>query len=579
MSSVGSFTPLQFGSINTDPNTGQTRMAPKIMGSVDVNQLIQDQVNVINTQTMPYQNQISNNTNIISTLNTFQGFIQNLSTTATALDLPLVPEVGFQSLYEDSMVNAYTANGTAVGNYANLISDTNTPLNFTIQITQTAKNDTRSSNASVTNIPTAGLGLSGNLILDGHTIPVNNSMSIEDIANQVNTLTATTDVTASVTSLTGDGANYVITFYSSQIATPIQLSTSTASVLNGLGLSTTNTTVTQLSAAVVYNGNTYYRPTNANITDIVSGITIDVFQPSPIINASVQPNLTGVANQIQTFITQYNQIVDFIAEQNKYDSENPEVSGDLFGNTMLFSIKNILNGVANPVTGITPGNFASLSAIGINIDNNNHLVVNSSNTFGNALYNQFSQVQNIFANNVVNSNSNFMLTSFGPSLNSTLAGQNITVSIQQLANSSYSATLTCGGTTVPALINGTSLEGPPGSIFQNFTFNYSSLSSLTPGGAADTTIVNVTQGIVDTLNNQLEIYLTPSTGTFATSIQQYTTDSKNIQKQIQIINDRANSVQTSLQVQYDRVLQAYEKYDSITSMLNSFMAVMSGNTN
>ncbi len=86
-----------------------------------------------------------------------------------------------------------------------------------------------------------------------------------------------------------------------------------------------------------------YRPTN-QISDVISGLNLNLTDTttSPV-TVSVSTDLSGVQDDVQTFVSAYNNVESFINTQSKYDPS--QATPPLFGNLQLMSISDQIDQV------------------------------------------------------------------------------------------------------------------------------------------------------------------------------------------------------------------------------------------
>lgn len=121
------------------------------------------------------------------------------------------------------------------------------------------------------------------------------------------------------------------------------------------------------------------------VTDFIPGVTIDLLKASPgeQIQITLENNEDAVENQIQNFITNYNQMASFFDQQFDYN-ESDETTGTLFGDFSLLQLQNDLV-TATTDRSRNDGEFSSLTQIGINLDSTGRLSITDRDAFDAAL--------------------------------------------------------------------------------------------------------------------------------------------------------------------------------------------------
>ncbi len=104
---------------------------------------------------------------------------------------------------------------------------------------------------------------------------------------------------------------------------------------------------------------------------------------------------SAVRTKIEAFIKAYNDVISFIDEQSKYDTETKE-TGILIGDSTVMTIQSRLRRViSEPVAGLDK-TLNALSAIGIRTDSSGHLMLKDSTKLTAALAGDFESVVKLF---------------------------------------------------------------------------------------------------------------------------------------------------------------------------------------
>ena len=133
------------------------------------------------------------------------------------------------------------------------------------------------------------------------------------------------------------------------------------------------------------------------ISGVVPGVTMNLLSAAPgtpvIVTVSADTN--AIRSRIEDFVTSYNQIADFFAQQFNYDAQTGQ-TGTLFGNYELESLQqNLAAGLTNPVIGAT-GDLRALSRLGIRYDSSGKLTIDSA-VLASALRDHLNDVVGVFA--------------------------------------------------------------------------------------------------------------------------------------------------------------------------------------
>ncbi|HET6494944.1 MAG TPA: flagellar filament capping protein FliD, partial [Thermoleophilia bacterium] len=133
------------------------------------------------------------------------------------------------------------------------------------------------------------------------------------------------------------------------------------------------------------------------ISGAIEGVTLNLLAvdaATPVM-LTVSRDTAAVQGRIEAFVAAYNEAVDFFAAQFDFDPDTGW-AGVLFGDYRLEGLQHDLaRSVGNAIVGAM-GGFASLSQIGIRVEANGRLMVESS-TLASALSGSFDDVVGVFA--------------------------------------------------------------------------------------------------------------------------------------------------------------------------------------
>jgi len=133
------------------------------------------------------------------------------------------------------------------------------------------------------------------------------------------------------------------------------------------------------------------------ISGAIEGVTLNLLAvdaATPVM-LTVSRDTAAVQGRIEAFVAAYNEAVDFFAAQFDFDPDTGW-AGVLFGDYRLEGLQHDLaRSVGNAIVGAM-GGFASLSQIGIRVQANGRLMVESS-TLASALSGSFDDVVGVFA--------------------------------------------------------------------------------------------------------------------------------------------------------------------------------------
>jgi flagellar hook-associated protein 2 len=133
------------------------------------------------------------------------------------------------------------------------------------------------------------------------------------------------------------------------------------------------------------------------IDDVISGVTIDLTRAetdNTTVNLTISRDTDSIKSSVNNFITEYNSIIEFINQQFTYD-EDTESSGELAGESVLYTIKSTIQSTITNTNSLLSGNYDALSLIGINSDTKGKLSLDSTD-FLSAINTDFNAVKRLF---------------------------------------------------------------------------------------------------------------------------------------------------------------------------------------
>lgn len=150
-------------------------------------------------------------------------------------------------------------------------------------------------------------------------------------------------------------------------------------------------------AAVTIDGVTVTSSDNS-VKDVISGVTLNLKKADTEtkVTLNINRDLDAVMGKINSFVEAYNNVATFIKNQQAYDEETRKTGGVLFGDGTLSSVKSQITSVlTNLVQGVST-EYSTLGLVGINLDNDGLLTVDTSKLRGH-LENNFNDVMKLFS--------------------------------------------------------------------------------------------------------------------------------------------------------------------------------------
>lgn len=166
--------------------------------------------------------------------------------------------------------------------------------------------------------------------------------------------------------------------------------------------------------------------------DVVPGVNIDVTNETPVgeyVTVSTDMNIAGIKESIQDFLDAYNDVNEYIDEQNSYDQDSEEggiLLGDSITQSIQYQIRNIMSSMINGAN----ENYQHLSSIGIRTSSDGSLVIKDSTRLEEALRDNLDDVIALFTDSGYSSTTGIEFVSAGVD---TREGDDYIVDITQAA--------------------------------------------------------------------------------------------------------------------------------------------------
>jgi len=153
----------------------------------------------------------------------------------------------------------------------------------------------------------------------------------------------------------------------------------------GAGLSFTQSNAA-VDASMVFGGLTIVKSENV-VSDVIPGVSLELLAPTTgTATVTVGTDATAIGDNVDTFVTAYNAVMDFIIAQRATDET---LAGPLSGDSTLRTIERRLATVMG--TGFATGQVSGLNEIGIGTDEAGRLVFDRTE-FETGLGDHFSDV-------------------------------------------------------------------------------------------------------------------------------------------------------------------------------------------
>lgn len=170
-----------------------------------------------------------------------------------------------------------------------------------------------------------------------------------------------------------------------------------------------------------------------SITDVIPGVTLNVnnFDTSKTVTLQVSTDTASIEKKVNDFVTQYNNIVDFLNAQFTFDMQGNS-QGVLFGDYQLQILQSDLSSsIMTPAAGLSQ-DLKSLAQVGITVGTDGKLSVNTG-TLDDALSNKLSQVNALFSTGFDSSTSDISMVTSSPDTEASSAnGYEVKITTQPL---------------------------------------------------------------------------------------------------------------------------------------------------
>lgn len=502
---------------------------------------------------------ITNNQTKISSYQSLQTLLQDLTTKAKALSNP--SGISNQSVNVFAARAGYlTANGdVTASSVVSVDVDSGTQTGtYDLKINQVATAQKVSSGAVASS--SDDLGYTGVFTIgteDGTSasIDVTSDMSLSDLADEINDATSTTGVKATL--LKVSDSEYRLVLSTSDTGKTITTSTSSGDdVLMNIGvIDSSGAFVDEIQASqkaiITLDGVQITRDTN-DISDVLDGVTFHLYAATPTdtsVSVQVAENLTDIQTAISDFVTSYNALRDFVATQSATASDGTASSDAvLFGDATLRSIDMLLQQDLNTMI-----DGESLGSIGISFNSDNELEIDST-TLQNALNNNLADVQKVFAFNMTSSSSDIYLLARGSK-----APSSFTLDID-VDTSGTVTSASVGGDTSLFTISGTRIVGKDGTAYEGFSFSFS-------GKSSQSIDITLSYGLAEKVRADSDAVGNATSGTLTSIIANIEDQDTDLATKSDLIRSQAESYRTQLTQRYARIQQQILEANSTISYL------------
>lgn len=411
---------------------------------------------------------------------------------------------------------------------------------------------------------TAAMTTSGSFTIAGGTdgsgnavdvsVSVTSGQSLNDIVSAINTASSSAgaDVTASISSA---GALQITTTGGSKLT----LGSVTGDVVSTLGLPVSgaaNQAYAAQAAKMTIDGVSGIERDTNTITDVVSGLTLNLTaaDSTSSVTVKIQPDTQTVTSAISSFVSAYNGWESFIKANEAVNTDGTASSSAvLFGNQTL---RDASLQVDNTLTGLIRNN--SLAGLGISLDNNNDLTVDSS-TLSTQLSTNFTGAMYVFGATATTSDAS--LQSYGSNY-STYSG---TFDMAVTTDSSGNVTgVSVNGDSSLFTFSNNVISGASGSAYSGLNFKYT--------GTGGTITVTSTQGVAAQLYQVTNTFGNSNSGTVQSLISSLESQNATMGTEYNTDIDYANKYASYLLSWYATTENKINQYGQTSAVITELMA-------
>ncbi len=256
---------------------------------------------------------------------------------------------------------------------------------------------------------------SGTIQIKGEGIAIDLSTdSLSEISDAINEKSGTTGVTASVEAVTEDG----VTLYKLQLTGVAGVGdfTDDENILETLGI-IEGVLADELNAGVdaefTVNGSIDVTRSSNTVDDLVEGVTLNLLASAPgtTITVHVERDLEEVRKVIDNFVDAYNDLQDFVEEQQAYDEET-EVGGPLQGDAGMLAVRSSVHEILGKTFPGLDTDYDTLAEVGLSIDKEGRLELDGAILTA-AMGANFKAVRSVFVGEGTATSSDVRVIAFG----------------------------------------------------------------------------------------------------------------------------------------------------------------------
>jgi flagellar hook-associated protein 2 len=416
---------------------------------------------------------------------------------------------------------------------------------------------------------TFSIGLAGGTSAN---VNITADMSLQQIEGEINAVSSTTNVQASIVQVSG--SQFELVLAGTQDGADITTSSvsgddvlTNLGVTNGSGGFTHQLQQSQM-AEFTFDGIQLTRNTN-DISDVLEGATFHLLQTTGV-DASNNPQMLDIdigtdtdqiTTALQTFVTAYNAYRDYVTSQQATAADGTAAAGTvLFGdptmNDIMTQLQNAMNSTVNGL---------SLSDLGLSFSDTNDLQLNTS-TLDSVLSSNLQGVEDLMSSQATTSSTDLNVIAVGSAPPGSFT---LDLSVDSSGNL-VSASVNGDSTMFSA--SGGSIIGNPGTPYAGMAFSYS-------GTTSQSITVNVSAGIASQLTAISQDNTDPLNGSLSILIGDLQSQDTTMSQQVTDIQAQAATYQTQLQAQYAKYQSTIQQANTTLNYLKALLEAQSASNN
>lgn len=557
---------------------------------LDSNALIDSILKARTDAVTAIQDNITTNGKKITAISQLSTLLDTLKTTADFLRGQTSPGSQDSDFFKHTTSSVTSSTSTEASNYISVTSQSGATINsykITDVVTanaQTLRKDGFTS-ASTSVVGGALTFQAGTFTLRGSSITLVDGDTLTTIKAKVNAVSNTSGVKADIVKVSDNSYSLVLKSTATGDTNKITEynNASDSDPLTGtlqFGAASVNFTEQQTAndASFKLDGVPITRSGNA-VSDVISGVTFtllgDTGVEDPTLTVNVGHDTSILKTGINNFITAYNNLKQFISQQNQVDANGNLVDTAVLGNdSILRNVSTAIDAQFNSlIPGIATGGYKSLADIGITTTSfpgdsttpkTDGIFVLDEAKFDATLAANFDAFRKVFASSFVASSADIGL--YRSSNKATLTNYTLDIDTSREAGNKVRV---LDATTGEFLFNADYskglITGQAGTALDGEQLVYT-------GDGSDTINITSTKGIADRSYNVLSAFLTAETGLVATTTNAITEQDKTLQDNI----DKENAdIATERQILVDKFTQL----EAIISSANSTLSFLDAQRN